>query len=180
MIIITGFTGIGKTYLGSGWSNYLHIPHIDLDLEIERTTEKAITEVFEQVGEVEFRNIENRVLVDILNNSDPNSILSVGGGTPCFNMQMELLKRKGLVIYLEQKPKEILRKLRAEQRSTRPVLKGLSDQGIIDLFNTRRPFYEQAHLKIPLQWAKSPELLTMALNLFTKQHPDLIYLHNFL
>ncbi len=180
MIILTGFTGAGKTYLGSRLSSYLGMSFTDLDSEIEKREGRQITDIFKKQGENEFRILENTVLNECLRRIDTNSVFTVGGGTPCFYNQMELLKKHGLVIYLQLSPVEILRKLKAKQLSDRPVLAGLSNQQILKLYEQRRPYYEAAHLKIPLQWAKSPELLTMTLNLFTKQHPDLIYLHNFL
>jgi shikimate kinase len=56
---------------------------------------------FLKKGEVYFRKLEHEVLKRILQ-SESNMILSLGGGTPCFSNNQELLKQEDIDVNLSQ------------------------------------------------------------------------------
>ena len=82
-IILLGYMGCGKTKIGRRLSQKLNLNFIDLDHEIELFYSKTILELFEDLGEVRFREIEREILIKILDNKD-RFVLSLGGGTPCY------------------------------------------------------------------------------------------------
>jgi len=66
-IILFGYMGVGKSYIGRKLSKKLMIDFIDLDNYIESHENKSISNIFFEKGEVYFRNIENKYLESILN-----------------------------------------------------------------------------------------------------------------
>ena len=69
-VILLGYMGCGKTKIGRRLSQKLNLNFIDLDHEIELFYSKTITELFEDLGEVRFREIEREILIKILDNKN--------------------------------------------------------------------------------------------------------------
>ena len=64
-IFLIGFMGCGKTTLGKKLAKHLNYNFIDLDSYIEKTTNKTITEIFENKGEKKFRFVEKESLMEV-------------------------------------------------------------------------------------------------------------------
>ena len=123
-IILIGFMGVGKTSLGKKLAKKLNWKFLDTDKWIEKKTGLAITAIFEQKGEVYFRELERNCIDEL--RVLQNTVISVGGGLPCFGDAMESLKSFGTTIYLKLEAKEIARRL-AESKIERPLINGLKE-----------------------------------------------------
>ena len=62
ILSITGFMGCGKSSVGRKLSQLLCCPFMDLDEMIEAEAGKSIPEIFAEIGESGFRQMEHRVL----------------------------------------------------------------------------------------------------------------------
>ena len=82
--------GCGKTSIAEYLANKLNLNCIDLDQIIESNENMKISTIFELKGELEFRKIENKTLIQVLSSSK-KSIVSLGGGTPCYFNNMNLI-----------------------------------------------------------------------------------------
>ncbi|MDB3905312.1 shikimate kinase [Crocinitomicaceae bacterium] len=144
-IILIGMSGVGKTTIGECLSDSLKLPFIDTDKEIENITSTSIVEIFQNQGELKFRNKEAYVLKQL--NGFTRSVIAVGGGAPCFNNQIELLLEMGIVIYLEL-PLDILTNRLNRNPNSRPLYRELSSDQIVEktkrLMKDRTPFYDKA------------------------------------
>ncbi len=78
-VALVGFMGAGKSTLGAEIANRLGRRLVDLDRELERAAGRALPEIFEQRGEVEFRVLEAEATVSALENERP-AVLALGGG----------------------------------------------------------------------------------------------------
>jgi shikimate kinase len=116
--------GVGKTSLGKKLAKKLNWQFLDTDKWIEKKTGLAITAIFEQKGEVYFRELERNCIEEL--RVVENAVISVGGGLPCFGDAMESLKSFGTTIYLKLEAKEIARRL-AESKIERPLINGLKE-----------------------------------------------------
>ena len=74
-IYLLGMMGSGKSTVGRALSQYMDMPFIDLDLEIEQSVGKTISEIFKNDGEKYFRNIESNQLYQYF-----DSVVACGGG----------------------------------------------------------------------------------------------------
>ena len=62
-----GLMGSGKSIIGKDLSKYLNLKFYDTDKEIELKTKKSINEIFEEYGESYFRDIEEKICIELLN-----------------------------------------------------------------------------------------------------------------
>lgn len=145
-IILIGFMASGKSTLGKKLANKLNIPFIDSDQKIEELTGKNIEAIFHEKGEEVFRQLEKEFIKSF---PFPEScILSTGGGMPCFNDNIDLLKKKGIVFYLQRPAKEIVNRL-LNAKEKRPLVEGKSEAQLLEYIEStlkeREEFYLQAH-----------------------------------
>jgi shikimate kinase len=146
-IYIIGFMGSGKTTTGKKLAAALKWSFIDLDLEIERSQGKSISDIFSLSGEPLFRQIESETLHNL--HIEEDTVISVGGGTPCFCGNMDFMKQNGLVLYLRMTPGQLKSRL-SGGTGDRPLLQGLSGEKILDFITAklseREIVYNQASL----------------------------------
>jgi shikimate kinase len=137
--------GSGKSYWGNIWSKQSGLPFYDLDAVIEAAAQKNIAQIFEDSGEVFFRNEETAAIQQFANLQ--NYIIACGGGTPCFNNNMEWMNNHGTTVYLKATPEEILKRVINEQ-DKRPVIKNIPQPELLAFIEKklkeRASFYEQA------------------------------------
>lgn len=121
-IILLGYMGCGKSSIAKALAGKLKMNNIDLDDYIENQEGKMITQIFADHGEIYFRKRENQYLKQLLE-TYTNHIISLGGGTPCFAGNMELLKDndQNKSIYLKTSLEELVDRLFLEKEK-RPLI----------------------------------------------------------
>ena len=138
--------GSGKTTLGKRLSNKLNVQFFDLDAEIEKTENLSVNEIFEKHGETYFRDIEVKVLEAIIENNE-SFVMSLGGGTPCYYNNMELINQSGVSIYIKYNSGILTSRL-LNAKKQRPLIKDFNDQElktfIANKLNERELFYAQS------------------------------------
>ncbi|MDQ3290665.1 MAG: shikimate kinase [Bacteroidota bacterium] len=148
-IYLVGMPGSGKTTLGRQLATHLHLPFIDLDHYIERKEGKSVRKIFEKTGESWFRKTEALALRQATEENE-KAIIATGGGTPCFEGNMDFINRHGLSIYLQVPVNEILSRMKAEGIAARPLLAGKTDEQLEQFFSEtlakRHQFYAKANL----------------------------------
>jgi shikimate kinase len=156
-IILTGFMGTGKTAVGKELSRLLDMKLTDLDCEIVKEEKMSINEIFKQLGEQKFREIETEILRKVCRNK--NVIISTGGGVVLKQENIDMMRKNGILICLTAKPETILE--RTSHNSDRPLLQVENPfEKIRELLNFRKPFYEKADMivdtenKTPLRVAE--------------------------
>jgi shikimate kinase len=141
-IILCGYMGSGKTTIARFLSDAIQIPYLDLDHVIEKETSKTIAELFEQDGEIKFRKLEHNTLKGIIN-VDDEFILGLGGGTPCYANNHELLQRDDVIsVYLKASVAELVKRVRAHH-TRRPLLDKLEGQELLDFVGQH--LFERSH-----------------------------------
>lgn len=130
-IILTGYMGSGKTIVGKLLSNRIGYRYVDLDNFIELNEKKPIKDIFSSRGEIYFRKIEKDYLIQVLSATEP-MVISLGGGTPCYSNNHELLRRDDLnSIYLKANVDTIVSRIQNE-KIKRPLLSGIDDSELKD------------------------------------------------
>ena len=146
-IFLIGFMGSGKSYWGSLWAKEKNIDFFDLDKLIEEQEHKTVAEIFEINGEDYFRQAEARMLRMMTDKE--NCIIACGGGTPCFNENMEWMNRNGITIYLQTTASNILQRVVAE-KNKRPLIKKLNEAELLffieQKLQERESFYSAAKI----------------------------------
>ncbi|MDE6096910.1 MAG: shikimate kinase [Muribaculaceae bacterium] len=144
-IFIIGYMGCGKTTFGKALSAATGIPFIDLDFYIEQRYHSTVREIFDRHGEEGFREIEREMLHEVAEFED--TIISCGGGTPCFFDNMEHMNSRGTTLWLQASQECLFSRL-IRKREKRPLLAGRTDDEIREIISTqlekREPFYSKA------------------------------------
>ena len=100
-IVLTGMPGSGKTTVGRLLSEALGRPLIDTDAEIVKEAGKEITEIFREVGEAGFRELESRVVCRVAG-ATTGAIISTGGGAILSDRNVRALGRTGRIYFLDR------------------------------------------------------------------------------
>ena len=155
-ICIMGLMGSGKSIIGKDLSKNLNLKFYDTDKEIELMTNKKISAIFKEEGESYFRDIEEKVCIEIL--TIDNCVVSLGGGSIISKKIRKIIKKNSYSIYLQVKLNNLQNRLKFSRK--RPLLnKNLNNNEILkNLLKDREKYYEKADLIINNDGDKSQSL----------------------
>lgn len=160
LIYLIGFMGSGKSTVGKQLAKKLNYGFIDFDELIEEQSGKKISEIFNGKGQQAFRNIETEILKSVSEFKD--TVVSTGGGTPCFFDNMKLMNETGITVYIRMSAGSLFHRL-AQSKTKRPLIEGLSDlklmDFILDTLPEREHFYMQAQHVVKGENLKPEKLL---------------------
>jgi shikimate kinase len=149
-IVLLGYMASGKTIIANKLSEKVHLNHIDLDEYITQKENLKISKIFEKKGEIAFRLLENKYLKEILSKDD-DLVISVGGGTPCYASNMDLIINNSKSIYLRASIETIYTRI-INEKAKRPLVATIPNEKLREfiakhLFE-RNTFYGQANYTI--------------------------------
>lgn len=149
-IVLLGYMASGKSAVGKILAKKMNLQFIDLDDFIEKKEQLTISEVFKAKGEIYFRQIEGVYLKELLNLTE-NCIISLGGGTPCYGNNLEMIKKTSTSFYLKASINTIFDRLKHET-SQRPLVATIGIDNLKEyiakhLFE-RAVFYDKATFTI--------------------------------
>ncbi len=146
-IYLLGYMGSGKSTIGKKLARKLNLAFIDLDKYIEAKQSASISELFEQKGELDFRNIERQSLIEV--SKLENKVISLGGGTPCFFDNMKIINNASLSIYLKMSTGMLVSRL-INAKIQRPLIRNKNREDLYHFIENqleyREPFYSQARI----------------------------------
>lgn len=148
-IFLVGMMGSGKSYWTKKMAKWIKSAGYDLDDLIEMNEEKTIAEIFNEDGEDQFRKTEAKILRWF--KEKKKYVLATGGGTPCFQDNIEWMKKEGIVIWLDESV-EILVKRLSEEKDHRPLIANLNEEALTkfihDKLVERHAYYSQANYRL--------------------------------
>jgi len=152
-LFLIGFMGAGKSYWAERWARTCGWTFMDLDVLLENKTGKSISEIFEGNGEAYFRDLEANILRELARQK--TFILACGGGTPCFQDNMEWMKSNGKTVFLQANADTLLSNLKNGSKS-RPLLSGATTKRekleiIEQLLEERAFYYQQADISVRVE-----------------------------
>ncbi len=150
LVFLTGFMGSGKSTIGPILAKQLGYDFIDVDDLIQEVEGREIVDIFREKGELYFRNIERKILIEsVLKLS--KFVVALGGGTITFSDNLYLVKKFGILIYLKARPDVLVERIKF--KTDRPLLldpagnilpENLLFDRVITLLKVREPYYLQA------------------------------------
>eukprot|EP00934_Nitzschia_sp_Nitz4_P002646 Nitzschia sp. Nitz4//scaffold119_size111653//23992//25021//NITZ4_004181-RA/size111653-augustus-gene-0.208-mRNA-1//1//CDS//3329533809//2636//frame0 len=145
-VYLIGMMGSGKSAVGTILADRMkYYQFIDTDELIEHVAEKKIPEIFEQVGEQGFRDLESRVLEASYCYS--KTVVSTGGGLPVKPENWAYL-HSGIVVWLDVDPAVIYDRIKGTDR---PLLQCEDPlQKLKDLTEKRKDMYSNADLRVEI------------------------------
>ena len=140
-IVLIGLMGSGKSAIGKTLSEKMGVPLSDTDKIIEKEVGKTIDEIFNDPGEKYFRQVEEKVLGRVLD--ETAHIISTGGGSILSSKTRNAIKSKSFSIWVQCNVNIISNRIHDQEK--RPLLK---NKNIVDTLikknKERIKFYSQA------------------------------------
>jgi shikimate kinase len=147
-IFLIGYMGCGKTTLGKRLAAALGFAFIDLDGFIEEKYHKSVVDIFAEMGQDKFREMEKNALSEVA--EFENTVIATGGGAPCFFDNIDTMNGAGLSVYIKLSPEQLATRLENSRAGKRPLIAGKSGEElrsfITDGLLQREKFYLQARL----------------------------------
>jgi shikimate kinase len=144
-LVFVGIMGAGKTAIGRRVANALDLPFTDSDHEIESVSRMTIPELFDRYGEAEFRALEQRVILRVLENGP--QVLSTGGGAFMNAQTRDAIGAHGLSVWLKADIDILME--RVAKKQNRPLLQNPDPRGVLEkLMVERYPVYALANLTV--------------------------------
>jgi 3-dehydroquinate synthase len=139
-IILIGFSYTGKSLAGERSARRLGFEFVDLDARIEREQDKAISQIFSEDGEVQFRHLEKEMLRRECEGE--GKVLACGGGAILDKENRKLMRESGMMILLEASEATIFERMQEDKRNIRPLLSsGDASEKVKSLKSSRNPYY---------------------------------------
>ena len=162
-IILLGYMGCGKSTIGRLLAKKLKIPFVDMDNFLSETHGCSVPNLFKKHGEIGFRKLEKKVLKDLLASTQV-SVLSLGGGTPCYSDNMQsVIQSTPHTFYLSPTISILCNRLYFE-KDHRPIISHLATEDELQDFIAkhifeRKQFYEQANHHLYVRHETPEELV---------------------
>lgn len=141
-LVLIGFMATGKSTIGRRCAAALAYPFRDTDSWIEEHEGRSVAEIFAQMGEARFREIEQEAVRALA--AEAPIVLATGGGVPLNPENVRVLRENGVIALLWATAESIL--LRTGDRNSRPLLAAADDPRarIEELLAVREPIYRAA------------------------------------
>ena len=144
-VFLIGFMGAGKSTIGKYVARDMGWNFIDMDRLFEKEQGCTISQFFAEKGEAAFRQEETKLLSRLA--KENMVIVSTGGGTPCSDENIRIMRESGEVIYINVEP-EILCKRLSTAKASRPLIANKSDEELLSFIQSklaeRDKYYRQA------------------------------------
>ncbi len=141
-LVLIGMMGSGKSTIGYLLAKKLKFFFIDIDKNIEKNEETTISNIFKEKGEKYFRDIEEKITLDVLKKKS-NCVISLGGGAFINKNIQELVLKKNISFWLKWKNSTIIKRLKNANK--RPLLKEMNHKQIVNLNTERSKLYSKAN-----------------------------------
>ncbi|WP_287586219.1 shikimate kinase [Candidatus Borrarchaeum sp.] len=140
-LVIIGFMATGKTSVAQALASKLGKEYVSTDDLIVKKANKYIPKIFEDDGEIKFRELEIEIVKTVSEMDD--IVVDCGGGVVLNWINVVRLKEKGIIVLLTASVERILE--RSSSSTERPLLNVQNTrEKIVALLKFREPFYEKA------------------------------------
>lgn len=134
-IVLIGMMGSGKTEKGKIVAEKLCLDFVDIDEETQKREGMSINDIFAKHGEEYFRSVESAVIEKYA--EETGYVISTGGGVVLSQKNMQNLKEKGKVFFLNRNIDDIVSTIDTKNR---PLLAG-GTQKLYEIYKERLPLY---------------------------------------
>ena len=161
-IVFLGMMGSGKSSIGYLVSKKLNLSFIDIDNLIKKKIKMSISEVFKRKGEDYFRNIEEKITLKALKNT--NEVISLGGGGFINNKIRKEILTSHLSFWLNWDESVLLKRIKNSKK--RPLAFKSTDYEIKQLIKKRSKIYSRAQFKINCNKLTKTEIVKKIIKIY--------------
>ncbi len=139
-IVFLGMMGSGKSSMGKLISEKLKFDFFDIDRCIEKKLNLKITEIFKNNGEKFFREIEEKMTLDVL--TKKNIVVALGGGAFLNKKIRQEVLLNHSSFWLKWDSKTIVERIKNSPK--RPVAFNATRNELVNLIRKRSKIYSEA------------------------------------
>ncbi len=144
-IVLVGLMGAGKSSVGRKLAEKMSMDFTDADEEISKAAGRSIEDIFEDYGEDAFRDVEERVILRLLDESP--RVLATGGGAFMNPRTRTQISERGISVWLRADLDVLVKRTR--RRGGRPLLKNKDPRATLQqLIIEREPVYAKADITV--------------------------------
>ena len=170
ILFICGLPGSGKSTLGKKIANKLKFSFIDLDEAVLNDTGISPAQWISEHSEDVFRKKEAEALRNI--KKDADLIVSCGGGTPCFEHNLEWMLAQGTCIYLDVPEGMVLNRLQQGDDGIRPLINQTDPLASLrELIEKRKECYARIPYRIEPHRVSFAELVDWVREKISEDYP---------
>ena len=147
-LVLIGMMGSGKTHLGANLAKKLNYEFYDTDHLIENHTNLKISKIFNDFGEKYFRDIEQKITLDILKKR--NSVISLGGGGFLNHTIRKFTRTSCVTVWLKWNSSTLID--RVKRNKNRPIISNMNDLEIKKLIENLSLKIDK--LSLIMNWVK--------------------------
>ena len=146
-IYLVGYMGAGKSTTAKRLARQLGMDSYDTDRLFEERYHISINDFFHKYDEALYRKLETALLyeTEVLD----NAVISTGGGTACYNDNMQWMNQHGFTVFLKLSSKSLFERL-VHSKVRRPLVWNRPPEElqayIEKSYAERMAYYEQAQL----------------------------------
>ena len=160
-LILIGMMASGKSTIGRLLAKKLNLKFFDTDFIIEKKAKMKIVEIFQKKGEPYFRNLEKKIILNLLNEN--NCVISLGGGAFINEAVRKVAQKDNATIWLNWSLKTLIDRIKKNNK--RPVASNLSNNELKDLLIYRSKIYSKANYKIDCENMQKTEIVNKIIQL---------------
>lgn len=170
-IILTGFMGTGKSSSGRVLARKMGYEFIDSDTMIEMQQGLSVADIFEQLGEAVFRQLESRAAEELAQRE--GLVIATGGKLMLDAGNAATLARTGKVFCLTATPEELVKRLSSKTaRQRRPLLHGVDIEiHVNNLLRERGQAYRQ-FIQVDTTGKKPYQVANQIIRILRDAKPD--------
>jgi shikimate kinase/3-dehydroquinate synthase len=159
-IVLTGFMAAGKTTVGKKLAESKNFNFYDSDHLITEREKMSIEKIFELKGEEYFRELEKKVIAELLNSKE-DLVLAPGGGAVLNQEIREMMIKKAEVFCLDITAVEVLKR-NSDSDIVRPLLEVDQPLAVVrSLLNERNQYYAEIPYHIDSEQYTAAEIVDL-------------------
>jgi len=168
-IVLIGMMGAGKSAVGSCLQRRTGLALLDTDEIVSSKFSMSIPEIFAKHGEDKFREAEAKALRALA--MPKQTIIVTGGGVVLRQENVELLRRMGVIVWLDGNEDTLF--ARASRERSRPLLRTKNPRKTFSqIFDARRSLYaEIADARVDTSVLTDEEISVAILSKLGKLNP---------
>ena len=144
-LVLTGMMGVGKSTVGKKLAKKLKLKFVDADRVIELKEKNTIKEIFKKKGEIYFRKVEKKIILEILKKTD--LVVALGGGAFMSRTVRKEIKKSCVSFWLDVNLNYLLYRLKNVTK--RPLLNQDNlEETIKKIYSERKKIYNESNFKV--------------------------------
>ncbi len=163
-LVLLGMSGSGKSTIGKILARDTGLDLYDIDKIIEKDCGSKIEVIFETKGETFFRQIEEKITLNVLKLS--NNIIALGGGAFLNEKIRSKVLKNNNSIWLSWENQTLISRLYKSKK--RPITFNLKRKDLNNLINKRSKIYSMANYKINCDKLNKNEIINKILKIYEK------------